>query len=102
MSAPIIREDAKKFEKKPEPQVYTAAELLALDLPDSGMMIDPILPSTGLIMVVGPAKTGKTILCVQTAVAVSSGCDLFTEFPILIEGPVLIVEVDDPSGQRSI
>jgi hypothetical protein len=92
-------------ESNPEfapPIIYTAAELLSLNLPEPRMLIERLIPMPGAILVVGSHKSGKTALSVQTAIAVASGCDLFNQFPILEEGAVLIVEKDDPSGQSSL
>jgi len=64
--APVIAE-------RPTPQIYDAAELLALKLPPRQYLLSPILPAKGLAMVYGPRGLGKTHVGLGIAYAVASG-----------------------------
>ena len=50
----------------------------------------------------GTAKSGKTLLAVQAALAVASGTSLFDHFRVLEAGPALVVEQDDAAGAASV
>ena len=85
------------------PIIYSAAELLDLAIPVPAMLFEGLpLPTRGTSLIVGAAKSGKTILAVQEAIAVASGRSLFDAYRVLEPGPVLIVEQDDPAGAASI
>jgi len=88
--------------KQIAPQVFTIAEILKLDVPEATMLIDRTVPATGASLIVGPAKSGKTLLAVQAALAVASGTALFSHYAVASAGPILIVEQDDPAGAASI
>jgi hypothetical protein len=84
------------------PQVLNVANLLALDVPQPSMLIEDIVPERGACLVVGKPKDGKTLLSIQTAVAVASGRALFGQYKVLKSGPALVVEQDDPGGAASV
>jgi len=88
--------------KPPAPAVLTVADLQALDVPQPEMLIEGLLPQRGVGLAIGKAKSGKTLLAVQSAIAVASGTALFDFYSVLHQGPVLIVEQDDPAGDASI
>ena len=77
------------------------AELRGLDVLPSKMLIVNLTPTPGASLLVGAPKSGKTILAVQEAIAVASGKPLFGFYNVL-QGPVMIVEQDDPAGPASI
>jgi RecA-family ATPase len=77
------------------------AELLALDVVPSRMIIESLTPTPGASLLVGAPKSGKTILGVQMAIAVARGSALFDYYTVK-QGPAMIVEQDDPSGPASI
>jgi hypothetical protein len=83
-------------------QVLTLDEILKLDVPEASMLIEGVLPGTGASLLVGAAKSGKTLNAVQMAIAVASGTALYGNYPILTPGPVLVIEQDDPAGGASI
>jgi hypothetical protein len=60
------------------------------------------LPARGVSLIVGAAKSGKTLLAVQEAVAIARGSALFGCYPVLQRGAAMIVEQDDPDGATSI
>ena len=84
------------------PQILSAADLLGLDVPTPDMLIDRIVPMRGASLIVGAAKSGKTLLAVQMALAVASGRALFGVYTIQEPGPTLIIEQDDLGGAGSI
>jgi hypothetical protein len=84
------------------PRVLDVAQLLALDVPPPKMLVENFLPAAGACLMFGSAKSGKTLLAVQTALAVAGGRGLFDYYSILEPGPALIVEQDDPAGAGSL
>src|SRR5271165_4291683 len=91
------------------PEVLSASELLAKELPTPEWLIESILPMRGACLLVGGAKTGKTILSTQMAVAVASGKPLFDYYRTLPAGqtpvgqiPTMLVEQDDSGSPASI
>jgi len=84
------------------PPVLSVADILKLDVPEASMMIDRVLPAAGASLIVGAAKSGKTLAAVQMAISVASGAPLCDYYRVLKCGPVLVVEQDDPSGAASI
>jgi RecA-family ATPase len=83
-------------------QVLTVEEILAHDSGDTSMLIEGHLPATGAVLLVGTAKSGKTILAVQMAIAVASGEPLYGRYRVSTPGAVLLVEQDDPAGVSSV
>ena len=60
--------------RAPEPlRPITAAELLAMDLPPRPMLLAPVLPAAGLVMLYAPRGMGKTYAALSIAHAVASG-----------------------------
>ena len=49
------------------------ADLLALDTPAPSMLIENAVPLHGASLIVGAAKSNKTLISVQMAIAVASG-----------------------------
>jgi hypothetical protein len=85
------------------PTILTVADLRALQVDASEMLFDGMpIPTRGASLVVGAAKSGKTLLAVQQAAAVASGAALFDTYRVLKPGAALIVEQDDPGGEASI
>jgi hypothetical protein len=84
------------------PEVLSVAELFQVEFPVPEMLIDGMTPMRGASLIVGSAKSGKTILAVQMSIAVASGRALFDNYRVREQGAVLIVEQDDPAGAGSI
>jgi AAA domain-containing protein len=102
-------EDVSAIEKRaltvaqPElPKVLNVADILALDVPEAAMLIEGMIPAAGASLIVGAAKSGKTLAAVQMAIAVASGEALYGHYRVLSPGPSLIVEQDDPAGAGSV
>jgi RecA-family ATPase len=66
------------------------------------MLIENIIPERGASLIVGAAKSNKTLLAVQMGIAVASGTPFLDNYRVLQSGPVLILEQDDPAGAASI
>jgi hypothetical protein len=85
------------------PRVLSVSDLLDLDVPAPEMLFEGMpVPMRGASLLVGAAKSGKTLLAIQKAIAVASGVALFGHYRVLNPGPALIVEQDDPAGEASI
>src|SRR5262245_8076957 len=80
------------------PHVLSFAEILKADVCEPAMLVDQIMPATGASLIVGAAKSGKTLVAVAQAISVASGAALFGHYRVLKPGPVLFVERDDPGG----
>jgi hypothetical protein len=84
------------------PKILNVAELMALDIPEASMLIERVVPAAGASLIVGAAKSGKTLDAAQRAIAIASGSALYGVYKVLNPGPVLFIEQDDPSGAGSI
>jgi hypothetical protein len=84
------------------PIVLDLASILALNVREASMLVEKILPAAGASLMVGAAKSGKTLNASQIGIAVSSGQPLYGYYRVLQPGPVLMVEQDDPAGAASI
>ena len=84
------------------PEVLNVTDILALKTPEPKLLIEALLPIPGAILLAGAAKSGKTLLAVQAALAVASGRALFDNYRVLEPGPALLVEQDDPAGAASV
>jgi putative DNA primase/helicase len=51
----------------------TAGELLTMEIPEREMLLDPVLPSKGLVMIYSKRGVGKTFVALCIAYAVASG-----------------------------
>lgn len=72
---------------------------LAVDPPE--VLIEGVLPRRGLALFTGAQKMGKTILGAQASVAIAMGHALLGYYQVEKQGPVMIVETDDPAGDSS-
>jgi replicative DNA helicase len=72
-------------------------EFLALEIPPRRMLLAPVLPEQGLMMIFGPRGLGKTHLTVGIAVAVASG-SRFLRWSAEHPAPVLLVDGEMPAG----
>ena len=84
------------------PKVFNVADILALDIPEASMVIERYAPLNGASLIVGAAKSGKTLAAIQKAIAIASGEALYGQYRVLKPGPVLVIEQDDPAGAGSI
>lgn len=84
------------------PACLSASELFEMNIPAPEMLIEKMLPRCGATLVNGAAKSGKTIFCAQTAIAVASGTALFGNYRVLRPGATMMIEQDDPGATASI
>jgi len=84
------------------PRILSADEILQMKIPEASMLIEGIVAASGASLLVGAAKSGKTLAAVQMAISVASGAALYETYRVLTPGPVLFVEKDDPSGIGSV
>jgi hypothetical protein len=97
------REPQQERQRYEPPRVLDCAELLNLGTPAEKMLFDGYpLPAYGATLKVGASKSGKTVLAVQEAMAITSGKPLFDNYNVLQQGAAMIVEQDDPAGAASI
>src|SRR5260221_13095104 len=84
------------------PKILNVADIMALKIPEASMLIEDVLSQAGASLIVGPAKSGKTLKAAQMLIAIASGAPLFGYYKVLNPGPVLFLEQDDPAGEGSI
>jgi hypothetical protein len=88
---------------RPQPKEISYRELIERKPEVAQMLFEGYpLPAHGATLKIGPSRGGKTILAVQELLAIASGRALFDFCRVLKQGPVMIVEVDDPAGADSI
>jgi putative DNA primase/helicase len=66
-------EIAEYFPKRPRLQPYTVTEFLGLNIKPREMVLDPIVPEKGLVMLYAARGTGKTHFALSVAYAVATG-----------------------------
>ncbi len=84
------------------PRILSVDDILKLDIPEASMLIEGNVAASGASLIVGAAKSGKTLVAVQMAISVASGAPLYGNYRVFAPGPVLFVEKDDPSGVGSV
>jgi hypothetical protein len=84
------------------PVIFSTADLHGMEFPRAESLIQNMLPERGASLIVGVAKSGKTLLACQMGIAVAQGSALFDNYRLLKQGGVLIVEQDDPGGAGSV
>lgn len=57
-------------------QVYNIEEFLRLNFPDREYILDPIIPTQGIVMLYAARGVGKTFLALSMACAIAGGCGL--------------------------
>jgi hypothetical protein len=98
------REERQPDRRRPEPpRILNCADVLKVEIPAEEMLFDGYaLPARGATLKVGAARSGKTMLAVQEALAIARNKPLFGYYRVLEPGPVMVVEQDDPGGAASI
>jgi len=79
--------------KKPKPDIFSAADLMETDFPEPIWSIQGVLPS-GLAIIAGSPKLGKSWLCLSIADAVSGGIDTLG-LGACAKGEVLYLALED-------
>ena len=81
------------FGRDGKPAILPIAEFVA-DMPPRKFMVEGLVPEGCIIMLVGPAKLGKTALVVHIAIAVASGGTVLGAYSVPSPRRVLLVDVD--------
>jgi putative DNA primase/helicase len=77
-------------------KTYTITEFLSLDIPIPKFLLHPWLPEGGLAMVDAKTGLGKTLLCIGSAIAISTG-GMFLRFKAEEAQPVLYLDGEMPA-----
>jgi len=83
------------------PAALSMSELRAMNVAQSEMLIEDLIPIPGASLLVGAPRSGKTVLAVHCAVAVVSGRSLLDSYRVK-QGPAMILEQDDNAGPAAI
>lgn len=67
------------------------------EFPEMGWLIEPMIPSGGIVFLHGPTSAGKSPFTWALAASVATGTP-FGGYPVKQPGPVLYIELDTPSS----
>ena len=77
--------------------IVTGSEYLALPRAKETWLIEPVVPTSGAVLLYGDPKVGKSFAALQLAVALSDhGVEDWFGFPVKSHGPVVYVQLDTP------
>ncbi|MBA7526673.1 DNA primase [subsurface metagenome] len=97
-SLAIIIDGARPLrEKEKDRVIFTAVELMSTELPEPRWAVPDILPE-GCSILAGKPKMGKSILCLNLAVAVSTGGKAFGKIDVE-QGGVLYLALEDTKNR---
>lgn len=96
------RDSAPTQAPAPKADIFSAKQLLEMQIPIPEMLIENVLPKCGASLLNGAPKTGKTIIATQIGISVASGSALFGYNRVLKAGAVLMIEQDDPAATASV
>jgi len=71
---------------------------------ENSWLIDPLVPESGIVSLIGEPASGKSYLSLQIAHSVSLGQPLFNTFPC-VQGNVLLISMEDntlETGKRAL
>jgi hypothetical protein len=66
---------------------------------DDEWLVEPLIPSGGLVNLYGKPKTAKSFAAIGLALAISTGMSDWNGFPIHRSGPVAYIQIDTPRGE---
>lgn len=72
------------------------SQYLQLPRQAENWLIEPLIPTGGLVSLFSPPKAGKSFAALQLAVDVAQGADEWLGFPIRQSGPVAYLQLDTP------
>lgn len=78
----------------PAREVYSLAQLLALQDSGDRWLIDKVIPTSGRVIIFGPGGLGKTTLVMDLALSVATGSPFLGEVPVAKTGPVLMLSTE--------
>jgi len=84
------------------PKVLTVENVMQAETHKPEMLVETVVPIPGVVLVVAPHKTGKTLLSLQIAMSAAAAVPVCDYYRVLKPGPVLFIEKDDPGGLASI
>ncbi len=74
---PVVKDQLEKTLQRKTLNALNIKDLLSLDVPPRDMILGPIIPEQGLVMIHAPRGIGKTHVSLQIAYTVSSGDHMF-------------------------
>lgn len=83
---------------KPRLIVVNCADLLMMDLPERGYVLNPIIPEQGLVMLYAARGLGRTWAALSMAYAVASGQSLFGKWTAPEARRVLYIDGEMPAS----
>lgn len=83
----------------PKPRSVRELREAALALP--APLIEDLLPRRGLALMTGAQRAGKTIFAAQVAIALATNKPLMGNYRLCANGPVIVMEKDDPAGDAT-
>ena len=75
---------------------HSGADYFVLPVADQPWIVKNVLPLGGKLNIYGKPKTGKSMIGLQLASAISSGARSWMSFGIMTHGPVAYLQVDTP------
>lgn len=82
-----------KYKHRIQPVMYNVQDLMKEELPEIKWIVENLIP-TGLCMIVGKPKMGKSFFSLQLAIAVSNGTPFLDQYPST-KGRVLFLGLED-------
>lgn len=75
--------------------ITDARKIMNTDYPPTKFIVKDIFPSTGLAILAGPSKAGKSLFTIQLLNSVAGNCDSFLGHEIETHGEVLYLALED-------
>lgn len=75
---------------------HSGANYLALPVSDQPWIVQNVLPIGGMLNIYGKPKTGKSMIGLQLAEALSSGKKEWLSFGLAVNAPVAYLQIDTP------
>ena len=79
--------------------ITDAKIIMNTDYPPTRFIVKDILPSTGLAIIAGPSKAGKSLFTTQLLNSVAGNCDCFLGHEIETHGEVLYLALEDSASR---
>jgi hypothetical protein len=83
-------------------KVLTVENVMQAKTHKPEMLVETVVPVPGVVLVVAPHKTGKTLFALQLSMSIAAGVSVCDFYRVLKSGPVLFIEKDDPGGLASV
>lgn len=79
--------------------ITDAKIIMNTDYPPTKFIVKDILPTTGLAIIAGPSKAGKSLFTTQLLNSVAGNCDCFLGHKIESHGEVLYLALEDSASR---